>query len=239
MKIIAVASLKGGAGKTAISIFLSQLLSENKRVLAIDLDHNNNMTDYFLRDIETEKIESANVYHALAGTRDVQDCIHTLSAIDVSILPATPALARIGLELARDPGAILRFARSMKQLNFEMIVIDTPPALCFELSCALYAASVVLSPVSFSRWTVQGFSLLREEICNVREAVGRGPRLLALPVQVNAMQEKKLRITELSDFTKVGIRRSASIKSACDSGKQLKRSTGSYAEFKALAEELC
>ena len=237
MRIISVASLKGGAGKTAVSVFLSQLLSEKSSVLAVDLDHNNNLTDYFLRTTDADKIESANVYHVLTGKRTTQDCIYTLSDT-LSVLPATPSLARIGLELSRDPGAILRFAKTLRKLDFGTIVIDTPPALCLELSCALYASEVVLSPVSFSRWTVQGFSLLKDEIKNVSDAIGKSPELLALPAQVNAAQEKKLRFTAFADFTESSIHRNAGIKSACDSGKSLRKDSGSYAEFRSLAREL-
>lgn len=245
MKVIAVASLKGGAGKTAVSVFLTQLISERGRVLAVDLDHNNNLTDYFLRSMETGKIESANVYHALTGTRSIQDCLHTLCASGsqsgISVLPATPDLAKVGLELARDPGAVLRFAKELRRLDFTAIVIDTPPALCFELSCALYAAHTVLSPVSLSRWTVQGFSLLRDEVSKVSRTIGKPPRLMCLAVQVSASQEKRLRTSNLSgvcSFTETTIKKSAAIKSACDSGKQLKPGSGSYTEFKSLAEEL-
>ena len=238
MKIISVASLKGGAGKTAVSVFLSQLLSEKLSVLAVDLDHNNNLTDYFLRTTDADKIESANVYHVLTGKRATNDCIYTLNDTHLSVLPATPSLARIGLELSRDPGAILRFAKTLRKLDFKTIVIDTPPALCLELSCALYASEVVLSPVSFSRWTVQGFSLLKDEIQNVSDAIGKSPELLALPAQVNAAQEKKLRFTAFADFTESSIHRNAGIKSACDSGKYLRKASGSYAQFKSLAREL-
>ena len=244
MKVIAVASLKGGAGKTAVSVFLTQLLSERGRILAVDLDHNNNLTDYYLRNTDTGKIEAANVYHALAGKRSIAECLHTLCGSEtgrISVLPATPSLAKVGVELWRDPGAILRFAKELKRLDFKTIVIDTPPALSFELSCALYAAQTILSPVSFSRWTVQGFSLLREEVCRVSGATGRSPRILALPVQVSESQEKRLRTSSLSsvcEFTRTTIKKSAAVKSACDSGKQLKPGTGSYAEFRSLTEEL-
>ena len=235
--IISVASLKGGAGKTAVSVFLSQLLSEKSSVLAVDLDHNNNLTDYFLRTTDADKIESANVYHVLTGKGALSDCSYTLNDT-LSVLPATPSLARIGHELSRDPGAILRFAKTLRKLDFKTIVIDTPPALCLELSCALYASEIVLSPVSFSRWTVQGFSLLKDEIVNVSDAIGKSPSLLALPAQVNAAQEKKLRSTAFAEFTASSIHRNAGIKSACDSGKFLRKDSGSYAEFKSLAREL-
>lgn len=242
--IVAVSSLKGGAGKTAVSVFLAQaLLDSGRRVAAVDLDHNNNLTDYFLRSVETGKIESANVYHALSGTRSIADCLHTCdsaseSSRNISVLPATPDLAKVGLELAHDPGAILRFAKELRRLDFDSVIIDTPPALCFELSCALYAAHTVLSPVSLSRWTVQGFSLLREEISKVSRTTGKPPRLMCLPVQVSAAQEKRLRGGDFAQFTKATITRAAAVKSACDSGKPLPVKSRSYAEFKSLAEEL-
>jgi len=239
MKVISVASLKGGSGKTSVSIFLAQLFALKGRVLAVDLDHNNNLTDYFLRRTDTGKIEGANIYQALAGTRKLGDCIHAAEEhANIAVLPATPQLARIGLELARDPGAILRFAKSLRKLDFVAIVIDTPPALSFELSCALYSSSIVLSPVSFSRWTVQGFALLRDETQAVAGATGRSPVLRALPAQVNDAQEEKLRGAEFADFTESAIHRSAAIKAACDSGRPLKAGSASHRQFAALAEEL-
>lgn len=107
-----------------------------------------------------------------------------------------------------------------------------------ESGSILYSSCTVLSPVSFSRWTVQGFALLSDEISGVSKAIGKTPRLLALPVQVNAAQEEKLRETEFAEFAKSTIHRSAAIKAACDSGRSLKENSGSYAQFKALAKEL-
>ncbi len=51
MKVITFGSLKGGVGKTTCAAFLAQALaSKGARVLAADIDANNNLTDYFLRD---------------------------------------------------------------------------------------------------------------------------------------------------------------------------------------------
>lgn len=240
MKVVAVASLKGGVGKTSVSIFLAQLLSLKGKVLAIDLDHNNNLTDYYLRNTEVNTIESANVYHVISGKRKIEDCLYATgeNTSGLKVLPATPHLARVGLELAHDPTAILRFARNIRSSEFDFVVIDTPPALCFELMCALYSAHVVLSPVSFTRWTVQGFSLLLDEVCKVSNATGKCPRLLALPTCLSSTQDKKLRMSDLAEFSKTSIGKSNAIKQSCDLGRELKENTRSYEEFANLAKEL-
>lgn len=255
MKRIAVASLKGGVGKTAVSALLSRALARltGKPVLAVDLDHNNNLTDYFLRNVDADVIESANVYHVLTGRRSLADCIYETGKAGatgkaesdaacndacVSVLPATPFLSRCGIELVRDPGAVLRFARMIKDSGYETVVLDTPPSLSFELTCALYSSCTVLSPFSFSRWTVQGYQLLRDEIAGVAEATWHRPALRALPVQVNDTQAKKLRMAGIEGMLSSVIHRSAAIKSACDSGKPLKEGSRSYEEFLSLAKEL-
>lgn len=52
MKIIVAASIKGGVGKTSTAVFLAQaLVTRGHNVLAVDGDHNNNLTDFFLRDV--------------------------------------------------------------------------------------------------------------------------------------------------------------------------------------------
>ncbi|MGQ2802095.1 ParA family protein, partial [Leptospira santarosai] len=66
MKIVTLGNLKGGVAKTTTAINLSiQLSGRNKKVLCMDLDLNNNLTDFFLRGVREEELDARNVYHAL------------------------------------------------------------------------------------------------------------------------------------------------------------------------------
>ncbi|MCB1307418.1 MAG: AAA family ATPase [Leptospiraceae bacterium] len=240
MKIITIASLKGGVGKTAITIFLAQAISSNatrKRVLCVDLDHNNNLTDYMLRHTAIDELEERNVYHVLNGTASAKDCVYA-TEFGCDVLPCTIQLNKIGNELARDPGSLLRFGPQLKQMNYDFILIDTPPSLSYELSAGLYAATLVLSPVAYSRWTAQGYGLLSDEITGIAEAIGKKPDILAVPALVTASQAERLKLTKFARFSKAIIHKSAAIKNACDRAKAIKIDSKSFGQFAALAREV-
>lgn len=236
MKAIAIASLKGGAGKTALAIFLAlSLKARGMRTLAVDLDHNNNLSDYFLRSADTASIEARNAYHALSGSLAVNDCIHeTPSGVDC--LPATVSLGRVSLELARDPGSLLRFSPALKRAGYDMVVIDTPPSLCLEMSAGLYAASLVLSPVGFTRWTAQGFAILSEELQRVQSTLLREIPMCAIAANLSAAECAKLNQSHALPLAPVAILKSAAIRRACDRGLALAPNSKSARQFDELAD---
>ncbi len=66
-KIITIASIKGGVGKSTSSIILSTLLSKNNKVLLIDMDTQASITSYFYEKIEKLGINFTkfNIYEIL------------------------------------------------------------------------------------------------------------------------------------------------------------------------------
>ncbi len=69
-KIITIASIKGGVGKSMLSIIFSYILSEmNNKVLIVDLDPQNSLTSYFLQYIRN--IELNNVYYLLKRDQNI------------------------------------------------------------------------------------------------------------------------------------------------------------------------
>lgn len=237
LKTVSISSIKGGVSKTTLAIFLSLALKRmGKRVLAIDLDPNNNLTDFFLRDFDLSPISERNVFHVLKNKMGVMEASHD-SIHGVSILPSTPKLAQAGIELARDPGSILRFANKLKGLDFDFVMIDTPPSLSFELSLSLFSSDLVLSPISFNRWTVQAIEVLQEEIMNTRETKG-DIELLCVPSIVTEKEEETLRKNRDIDFTKTSILKNASIRKAVQDGRPLKENSLPFEWFMNLAKEM-
>ena len=133
MKIITVASLKGGVGKTTLAIYLgASLASQGKKVLLIDADPNNNLTDFFFRNIAIASMRQHNLFRVLQGLSNLTDSIR-LHAGNISVLAATPELAKANLELSNDPSSMIRFRQDLMELDYDFVVWDTPPSLTYEL----------------------------------------------------------------------------------------------------------
>ena len=73
-KKICFASIKGGVGKSTLAISVTNFLaSQDKSVLAIELDPQNSLTSFFVEN-EEDYIEKTT-YHALTGYTDINECI--------------------------------------------------------------------------------------------------------------------------------------------------------------------
>jgi len=238
MKILSVASLKGGVGKTTIAAFLALSLSRmGKRVLAVDLDPNNNLTDYFLREGEVSEIEKRNVHHMLTGRLSASEC--TFLRPEISVIPCTPSLSRVGMELGTSPGSLLRFGANLRKLDYDYVILDTPPSAGYELRAALYASDLVLSPVGLSRWTVQALEILRDEVADMMEDMGRSVSLLAVPSMVTEGEERSLRLSSFAgELSLCAIRRSTALRRVASTGDLLKSGSNASMEFEQLAREV-
>jgi len=240
---ITIASPKGGCGKSSTTIFLALALNTlGYKVLVIDMDHNNNTTDYFLRDkgqdvYSIEEIEQRSIYQFLTHRKKLSECFFH-EQLGLTILPATPTLARLSVELANDGASALRLGTSLMQEDFDYCIIDTPPALCLEMNIALYTADFVICPVQQSRWTIQGFSMLKERVENVGESKVKPPMLLALPSIVSSKEALLLRNIPEWLLMETVIERSLSIKNAGTKGEPLRQNCHALANFQALAKEV-
>lgn len=239
MKSFAIASLKGGVGKTTIAIYLGQALAKlypKLKILQIDLDHNNNLTDYYLRNESVDLIEENSISKYLTGAKELSSILIPTGIENIYIVPATPKLSKTAVGLSWDAGLISRFRKHIRHLDFDYIIIDTPPALCLELYLGVHASDLVLSPIGFSRWNIQGFQEIEEVVKNSNESLEKGT-IEILPVRTMVSEKKSDKLDELEiNFAQTFIPKSEYIASAVDQGKSLNEKNSFY--FENLAKEV-
>jgi len=230
LKIITVASLKGGVGKTTLAAFLSAALSTRGKTLCIDFDANNNLTDYFSRDLDDAIIEDSNSFHVLTQKKTAAECI-IHSGLFMDYIPGALSLHRLTAEMIHRPGALLKI-KSLFPDNYDYIVIDTAPSLDWSTFAGLYAADLVLSPVNLSRWSLQAARLLSDEI----QHIPHKPEIRFIPSIVTKNEVETLK--DLPGITQTAIHKSGAIRTASNKGQRLKENMTAWAEFTALADEI-
>lgn len=166
-KIIAILNHKGGVGKTTTTINLAAALQQKKkRVLAIDMDGQANLTESFGLSIEEER----TVYGAMKGEYPLP---LVKTADGLSVVPACLDLSAAESELINEPGRelILKglIAKLPESQKFDYILIDCPPSLGLLTLNALTAADYLIIPVQAQFLAMRGMAKLMNVIATVRE----------------------------------------------------------------------
>ena len=235
MKVITIASTRGGVGKTTLTANLAfAFAAQKKRVLVLDLDSQASLTDYFLRALPVAEIEKANSYHVLSERISAAEAIRK-DDLFVHVLPGSVKLHTLGAEMAGEPAALLRTVKEFRSLPYDVLLIDTPPGLSYEFRVGLYAADLVLSPVTLDRWAVQGLALLKNEMAKAQKS-GVTQTLRIVPSIVTEKEAQAM--AEIPDKQTPPVLKSAAIKTAMNKGAKLKEAHKSAQQFAAIAEAI-
>ena len=171
------ANIKGGVGKTILSVNLAHSFALlKKKVLIIDLDPQANSTDY-LQSRNEKNIKSLMDYyfeHKKFNKEIIQQAISTVSYEngDIDIIPAEIMFAR-SLEYARvmldNPHRILHKLLKEIKNEYEVIIIDTPPSPGLAQQMALYATDKIIIPTLPDEFSIDGLLDLIKEVNYVKD----------------------------------------------------------------------
>jgi chromosome partitioning protein len=173
---IAVLSQKGGTGKTTAVRTLTDVFRRvDLKVLAIDLDPQGNLSDYF----DVEPAATPTLADVLTGRVKAAEAIHD------DLVPSNLSLAEAELQLAGKMGRELTLKRALKPIkdDYDVIMLDCPPALGLLTVNALVAADHALLSTEAQYFAMQGVEQALEVIELARD--GLNPDLGWLGVVFN------------------------------------------------------
>ncbi len=163
-KIIAFTNQKGGVGKTTTACAMcGGLASKGKKVLAIDLDPQGNLS--FSLGAEDSEI---TIHDVMTGRASIHEALVTTDTCDV--IPSNIILSGIELELTQARREYVLKDKLSPILRFyDYIIIDTPPALSILTINAYACADDLIIPMTAEILSLQGISQIKNTITAVKK----------------------------------------------------------------------
>jgi chromosome partitioning protein len=178
---IAVLSQKGGTGKTTTVRTLTDAFRRSGlRTLAVDLDPQGNLSDYF--DIPPDA--EPTISDVLAGRAQVSESIHE------DLVPANLTLAEAELMLGGKMGRELTLRRALAKApdEYDLILIDCPPSLGLLTVNALVAADHALITAEAQYFALQGVEQAMEVVELARDGLNSELSLLGVLLNLADMR---------------------------------------------------
>ena len=173
MKTIAIINQKGGVAKTTTAINLAAYYAKKGfRTLAVDLDPQSNMTEAL------GSKASHNIYDYFKGRPlEVEHISENLHLIPSNIRFSTIELQIIN-EFNRE--YILQHLLEPIQEDYDICIIDCPPALNFVTINALVASDFALVPLKPSSFSYDGLGIMLDFVRKVKTSLNGNLTILGI-----------------------------------------------------------
>ena len=183
---IAVLSQKGGTGKTTTVRTLTDVFRRvGLSVLAVDLDPQGNLSDY----LDVDPDASPTIGDVLSGRATARAAIHG------EIIPANLGLAESELALGGKMGRELTLKKALREASgdYDVVLIDCPPALGLLTVNALVAANYALLSAEAQYFALQGVEQALEVIELARDSLNPDLEWLGVVLNIADMRTRHSR----------------------------------------------
>lgn len=178
--VISFANQKGGVGKTTTACSLASILaSKGKKILAIDLDPQSNLTSGL--GFERTK-DYKSTYDVLIQDADISEVFVPTSIPNLFLVPSKIDLAASEIELVPKISRerILKEKIDSIKADYDYVLVDCPPSLGLLTLNSLVASDGIIIPVQCEYFALEGISQLLNTINLIKKSLN--PQLEILGV---------------------------------------------------------
>ena len=179
-KVISFINQKGGVGKTTMAFNCAFALAQKgKRVLAIDLDPQANLTllfeaknNYNLHHLLVNSVKELKLIHVPAMISDILHCSKGNALVD--LIPGGQELSGFDLTVASINAPRQLVLKKFLEINafkdrYDYIIIDCPPTLGLLVINALCASDGVIIPFKADDFSLKGLEHFYQVLADIAD----------------------------------------------------------------------